>query len=126
MGRQNALLLAALELAPKAQVLEGQGIKGHFKIYSLGNGVSRSICHCGLPIVSSEYAQDWEQCRGHVPGVPRHRLIRTFHRSKPVSICVQCHSKLQNGCFTILSDGVYFSLAVMVEGDETGWLRMAD
>ena len=41
----------------------------------------------------------------------------TFHRSNPVKICAQCHSKLGNGCFTILFDGAYFLLAVMVEGD---------
>ena len=34
---------AALELAPKAQVLEGCGIKGHFEIQSLRNGVSRGF-----------------------------------------------------------------------------------
>ena len=39
---------------------------------------------------------------------------------------VQCHSKLGNGCFTILFDGAYFLLALMVEGDESSWLRMAN
>ena len=33
---------------------------------------------------------------------------------------------LGNGCFTILFDGGYFLLAVMVEGDESSWLRMAN
>ena len=36
-----------------------------------------------------------------------------------LKICVQCHSKLGNGCFTILFDGAHFLLAVMVEGDES-------
>ena len=34
---------AALELAPKAKVLEGRGIQGHFEIQSLGNGFSRGF-----------------------------------------------------------------------------------
>jgi len=35
------------------------------------------------------------------------------------NICVVSHSKLGNGCITILFSGVYFLLAVMVEGDES-------
>ena len=46
-----------------------------------------------------------------------------FHRSKP--ICIQCHSKPGNGCFTILFDGAYFLLAVMVEGDDGRWFGPA-
>ena len=38
----------------------------------------------------------------------------------------QCHLKLENGCFTVLIDGAYFLLAVMVEGDESRRLRMAN
>ena len=34
--------------------------------------------------------------------------------------------KLENGCFTILIDGAYFLLAVMVEGDESRQLRIAN
>ena len=34
---------AALELAPKAQVLEGRGIQGRFENQSLGNGVSKGF-----------------------------------------------------------------------------------
>ena len=45
---------------------------------------SRGIFHRGPHVVSSEYTQDWEQCRRNVPSVPRHRTVRTFHRSKPV------------------------------------------
>ena len=30
-----------MELAPKAQVLGGRGIQGHFEIQSLRNGISR-------------------------------------------------------------------------------------
>ena len=65
------------------------------------------------------------QCCQNVPSVARHRTVRTFHRSKPVQICVQCHSKLGNRCFTISFDTAYFLLAVMVEGDERSQLRMA-
>ena len=41
-------------------------------------------------------------------------------------LTVQCHSKLGNRCFTILFDGACFLLAVMVEGDESSRLRMAN
>ena len=70
--------------------------------------------------------RDWKQCHRNVPGVPRHCAVRTFHRSKPAWTCVQCYSKLANGCFTVLFDGAYFLLAVMVEGDESSQLRMAN
>ena len=65
---------------------------------------------------------------GRVDSPARNRTVRTFHGSKPVQICVQCLSKLGNGCFTIiiLFDGAYFLLAVMVEGDESSRLRMAN
>ena len=38
-------------------------------------------------------------------------------------IYVQSHSKLGNGCFTILFDSAYFLLVVMLEGDESSRLR---
>ena len=41
-------------------------------------------------------------------------------------ICIECHSKQGNGCFTILFEGAYFLLAVMVEGCESSQLRMAN
>ena len=42
-------------------------------------------------------------------------------------MCGHCHySSLGNGCFTIFFDGAYFLLAVIVEGDESSWLRMAN
>ena len=37
-----------------------------------------------------------------------------------------CHSKLGNGCFTILFNGAYFLLVVMVEGDKSSQLNMAN
>ena len=77
----------ALELAPKAQVLEGQGIEGHFESFESQkwhfHGFSRGIFHHGGYIVLSEYSQHWEQCRGNVAGIRRHHTVRTFNRSKP-------------------------------------------
>ena len=35
--------------------------------------------------------------------IPNMELI---HTSKPVKLCVQFHSKLGNGCFTSLFDGI--------------------
>ena len=49
-------------------------------------GFSRGIFHLGCHVVSSEYTQDWEQCRQNVPGVPRHCVVYTFHRSKPLNM----------------------------------------
>ena len=51
--------------------------------------------------------------------------VRTFHRSKPVQICVQCHSKLGNRCFTISFDAAYFLLVVLADEDESSQLTMA-
>ena len=45
---------------------------------------------------------------------------------EPVQICLKCHSKLGNGCFTILFNGAYFLLADMEEGDESSRLRMVN
>ena len=68
----------------------------------------------------------WEHCHRNVTGIPQYRTVRTFQRSKPVEICVQCRSKLEHRCFTILFDGAYVLLAVMAEGDESNWLRIAN
>ena len=53
--------------------------KWHFQ------GFSRGILHHrGCHVVSSEYAQDWEQCsRNRLSKCPRF-IVWTFHRSKPV------------------------------------------
>ena len=56
--------------------LESQ--KWHFQ------GNSRGIFHRGLHVVSSECTQDWEQCCQNIPDVPWHRMVRMFHRAKPV------------------------------------------
>ena len=59
---------AVLELAPKAQVLMGRGIQGHFEILESQKwhfqGFSRGIFHRGCHIVSSKYmyTQNWDQC----------------------------------------------------------------
>ena len=57
-----------------------------------------------------------------------HDIVRLEHFTdlNLYKICVQSHSKLGNGCVTILFNGSYFLLAVMVEGDESGRLRIAN
>ena len=67
----------ALELTPKAQVLEGRSIWGHFETQSLGNGVSRGFqevlkFHRRHHVVSSEYTQDW-------PGNNAIKISQVFH-----------------------------------------------
>ena len=47
-------------------------------------GFSSGIFHCSRHVVLSEYMQVWAQWRQNVPSVPRHRTVRTFHRSEPV------------------------------------------
>ena len=54
------------------------------------------------------------------------RRSTTSHGSNvsQISACLNMRSmsfKPGNGCFTILFDGAYFLLAVMVEGDESSW-----
>ena len=46
--------------------------------------------------------------------------------AKYASMCLQSHSKLGSGCFTILFEDSYILLAVMVEGDESSRLREAN
>ena len=54
--------------------------KWHFQWFS------RGIFHHRHNVFSSEYTQDWEQCRWNAPGVPRHRTVHTFNRAKPFQI----------------------------------------
>ena len=61
---------------------------------------------------SSEYPQEWEQCRRNAPGVPRHRTVHTFHRAKPFKYA-----------FNFIQ-WCLFLLAVVVEGDESSRLKM--
>ena len=58
------------------------------------------------------------------------KMSQAFHDitqfERFTDICLEGHSKLGNGCFTILFEGAYFLLAVMVEGYESSQLRMAN
>ena len=111
-----------MELAPKAQVLEGRGIycRDILKI---------RVLEMVFPEVFTRYlfGQNKRKTGNNAVEMSQtYRTVRTFHRSKSVRICVQCHSKLGNGCLTILFDGAYFLLAVMVEGDESSRLKRAN
>ena len=94
-------------------------------------GFSAGTFHHGRNAVSSEYTQDWEECRRNVSGVPKHRIIRTFHIN--LNLFKYVFNVIQNwktnALNTILFDGAYFLLAIiiiMVEGDESSPLRMAN
>ena len=66
------------------------------------------------------HAQDWEQCRQNVSGIPLHFTdLNLFKYALNVI-------HMGNGFFTILFYGGYFLLAVMVEGDESSRLRMTN
>ena len=56
--------------------------------------------------------------------ITRLECLRDLNLSEYVF--TECHSKLGNGWFTILFDGAYFLLAVMVEGDESSQLKRAN
>ena len=49
---------AALELPPKAQVLEGRGIQGHFEIKSLGNEISQGFQEVFSTVNSKLFCQN--------------------------------------------------------------------
>ena len=66
----------------------------------------------------SEYAQDWEQCRQNVPAF--HDVTR-FKHCTDLNLFKYALNVIQNWEM----DG-YFLLAVMVEGDESSRLRMAN
>ena len=70
--------------------------------------------------------QDWEQCRQNVPCIPRDRFECLRDLNLLEYTFTECHSTLGNGWFTILFDGAYFLLAVMVEGDESSQLKRAN
>ena len=75
------------------------------------------VLEMALPGVFKRYFPPWMPCclvRIHArlgtmpskcPGIPRYCTVQMFHRSKAVRICIQCHSKLGKGCFTILFNG---------------------
>ena len=117
---------AALELTPKAQVSQGRGIQRHFEIQSLGNSISR-----GFQEVFSIPHAKFFRCNTHNTGNNAVKMSQVFHNMAQFKCftgltCVQCHSKLGNGYFTMLFDGASFLLAVMVEGDESSRLKMAN
>ena len=93
------------------KLLENQGIWEHFEIQSFEMAFPE-VFKRYFPLVSSEYTKTGNNAFEMSQAFHRHRTVQTFHRSNPVYICVQCHSKLGNGCFTILFDGAYVSLAV--------------
>ena len=84
----------------------------------------------GRHVVSSEYIENTRKTGNNNVAMSQalHDIAR-FERFTDLNlfkICAQCHSKLAKGCFTILFDGAYFLFAVMVEGDESSRLRMAN
>ena len=90
-------------------------------------GVCKRYFNHGRHIVSSEYIENTHKTGNNAIEMSQafHDITRFEHFTDlNLFIFVQCHSKLANGCFTILFDDAYFLLAVMVEGDESSRLRM--
>ena len=76
-----------LKLASKAQVVEGRGIQGYFEIQSLRNAISRVFKRyfppqtpCWFVRIHSKLGTMQSKCSG----IPQHRMVQTFHTSKPV------------------------------------------
>ena len=93
------------------------------------SGVFKKYFPLWMPCFSSGYTR-----LGIMPSkCPRHSTASHSLNVSQISTCLymhsiilQCHSKLRNRCFTTLFDGAYFLLAVMVEGDESSRLRIAN
>ena len=93
---------------------------------SLGNGVSRgfqdvfSTMDAMYTCTTGNNAVEMSQAFHNIT------QFECFTDRNPFKICVQCHSKLGNICFTILFEDPYFWSAVIVEGNESSQLRMAN
>ena len=80
----------ALELALKTKVLEGQAstLQGYFENQSLGNGVSRGFQEVFSTADDMLFHKNTRKTGNNAVemslGVPQHRMVRMFHRSKPV------------------------------------------
>ena len=103
-----------MELAPKAQVLEGRGIWGHFQIQSLGNAISRSFQEVFSTVDAMLFRQNIRKTWNNTVGMSQafHDIAR-FERFKYAFNVIQ---NWETDALQILFHGAYFLLAVMVEG----------
>ena len=95
----------ALELAPKAQVLEGRGIQGHFGIQSLGNAISRGF-------------QEVFFHRGHAPCcfIRIHTRLRTMSpQCSNVSQIETCLNTRSMSFIIIIQWYLFFDFIVLLE-----------
>ena len=87
--------------------------KSHFQGFSIG------IFHCGCHAVKSEYMQEGEHY-----AVEMSQAFHGITRFKCFTDPFNVFQNWENRCFTILFDGAYFLLAIMIEEDKSSHLRM--
>ena len=113
---------AALELAPKAQVLEGQSIYGHFGIQSLANAISRDLKTYFSTADAMLLRQNTRKTGNNAV-----KMSQTFHDTTWFERFTDLN--LFNYALNVIHHHysmVLFLLAVMVEGDESSWLRITN
>ena len=90
------------ELTPKAQVLEGEESRdisrGFHQVFSTVD----AMLFCQNTLKTGNNAIEMSQAFHNITWFKRFTDPNLF------KICVQCHSKLGNGCFKILFDGAFF------------------
>ena len=122
---------AALELAPKAQVLEGQRIQGHSEIYRFGNSISRGFqLEKFFTADAMLFYQNTPKTRNNAVEMSQvFHDIACFKCFMYLNLLEYAFSVIQNqerDALQFYSMVLIFLSAVMVEGDESSRLRMAN
>ena len=120
----------ALELSPKALVLEGRGIQGHFKIQSLRNGISRGVEEVFFTADAMLFCQNTSKTGNNaIEMLQTLHYMAQFKRFTDLNLFKYVFNVIQNWNMDALqfySMVLFFLLAVMGEGDESSRLRMAN
>ena len=121
----------ALELAPKAQVLECRGIQGHFENCSLGNGVPRGFQEVFSTVDAMLFRPNTRQTGNNAIEMSQaFQDIAQFERVTDLNLLEYAFNVIQNwetdALQLFLFDDAYFLLAVTVDKEmkvaDQGWL----
>ena len=116
---------AALELAPKAQFFEGQGIYGHFEIQSLGNAISM-----GLQEVFSTHQNTCKTGNNAIEMSQAFCDLARFERFTDLNLFKYAFNIIQTGKLMLYKFYsmvlIFCQQTVLVEGDESSQLSMAN
>ena len=117
-------------LIRNSRQLEGRGIQGYFEIQSLGNGVSRGFQEVFSPVDTKLFRQNTHQTGNNAIKMSQaFHNIAWFERFTDLNLFKYVFNVIQNwetDALQFYSIVPIFLLAVMVEGDESSWLRMAN